>query len=112
MVLTEKDRSFLLKLRELMDDDILKVELAPNIVSRMVLKGTYNSKVHRIFGLSRQGVRWRFLHIFNDEYVRAFETIVFIERLFGVDLRGHAVRISKERYENCYGHLNDKTENL
>ena len=112
MVLTEKDRLFLLQLKRLMDEDVLKVDLAPDIVSRMVLKGTYNSKVHKTFGQTRQGVRWRFVHIFNEEYVRAFETIVFIERLFGSELRDFALRISKERYENGYEQLCDKTKHL
>ena len=47
---------------------------------------------------SRQGVRWRFWRIYNDIYVSAFETILFIEKSFGTQLRDHAVQISKERY--------------
>lgn len=101
-----------MKLKDLIDEDVLKVILAPDVVSRMVLKGTYNSRIHKTFGLTRQGVRWRFIHIFNEEYVRAFETIVFIERLFGTELRDYAVRISKERYENCYSDLNRKSKDL
>ena len=48
--------------------------------------------------MTRQGVRWRFWRLFNDIYVSAFETILFIERTFGTELREHAIRISKERY--------------
>jgi hypothetical protein len=31
-------------------------------------------------------------------YVQAFETIMFIEKIFGSQLRDYAIRISKERY--------------
>jgi len=65
----------------------------------MVLCGTYGDKIHQAFRMSRQGVRWRFWRIFNDAYVSAFETIIFIEKTFGPQLREHAVRISRERYE-------------
>jgi hypothetical protein len=65
----------------------------------MVLKGTYGKKVHEAFRMSRQGVRWRFHRLFNNVYVCAFETILSIERIFGPELREHAIRISKERYE-------------
>jgi len=41
---------------------------------------------------------WRFWRLFNDIYISAFETILFIERVFGTQLREHAIRISKERY--------------
>lgn len=77
----------------------LWVELRPGRPPAMVLCGTYGAKIHETFPMSRQGVRWRFWRIFNEMYVSAFETIIHIERTFGPDLRGHAVRISKERYE-------------
>jgi len=48
--------------------------------------------------MTRQGVHWRFWRLFNDIYVSAFETILFIEKVFGAELREHAIRISKERY--------------
>jgi hypothetical protein len=64
----------------------------------MVLKGTYGEKTHEAFRMSRQGVRWRFQRLFNNVYVSTFETILFIERIFGPELRDHAIRISKERY--------------
>jgi hypothetical protein len=31
--------------------------------------------------------------------VEAFETILFLEKVFGTQLRDYAIRISKERYE-------------
>jgi hypothetical protein len=99
MKLTEKDKRFLETLTELMASKDLWVELRPDEPSRMVLKGTYGESVHRAFRMSRQGVRWRFWRLFNDIYVSAFETILFIEKVFGTQLREHAIRISRERYD-------------
>jgi len=65
----------------------------------MVLKGTYGEKIHKTFRMTRQGVRWRFQRLFNQVYVEAFETILMIEKTFGTQLRDHAMRISKERFE-------------
>jgi hypothetical protein len=48
--------------------------------------------------MTRQGVRWRFQHLFNQAYVDAFATILMIEKNFGTHLRDYAVRISKERH--------------
>lgn len=36
--------------------------------------------------------------MFSRVYVEAFETILFIEKVFGTQLREYAVRISKESY--------------
>ena len=96
--MTEKDKTFLETLKKLMDSKDLWVELKPDEPSRMVLKGTYGEKVYKSFGVTRQGVRWRFHHLFSHAYVGAFETIVFIEKVFGTQLRDYAIRISKERY--------------
>jgi len=96
--LTEKDRDFLEKLKGLIDSKDLWVELKSNRPSHMVLKGTYGEKIHTTFRMSRQGVRWRFQRLFGQVYVEAFETILFIEKIFGMQLREYAVRISKERY--------------
>jgi len=85
-------------LKKLMDSKDLRVELKPGEPSRMILKGTYGEKIHETFRVTRQGVRWRFHHLFSHAYVGAFETIVFIEKIFGTELRDHAIRISKERY--------------
>jgi hypothetical protein len=98
MKLTEKDKEFLENLRKLMESKDLWVELKPNQPSYMVLKGTYGEKVHKTFRMSRQGVRWRFYRLFNQVYVEAFETILMIEKIFGMQLRRYAIRISKERY--------------
>ena len=82
-----------------MESKDLWVELKPDRPSYMVLKGTYGEKIHKAFRMTRQGVRWRFQRLFNDIYVSSFETILFIEKTFGPQLREHAVRISKERYD-------------
>jgi len=96
--MSEKDNIFLEKLKKLMESKDLWVELKPGEPSHMVLKGTYGDKIHETFGVTRQGVRWRFHHLFSRAYVQAFETIVFIEKVFGAQLRDYAIRISKERY--------------
>ena len=98
MKLTEKDRTFLETLKRLMESKDLWVELRPDRPSYMVLKGTYGEKIHQAYGATRQGVRWRFGRIYNDIYVSAFETILFIEKTFGTQLREHAIRISQERH--------------
>ena len=85
-------------LKKLMEMKDLWVELKPDKPSYMVLKGTYGEKIHKTFGVSRQGVRWRFYRLFNHVYVEAFETILFLEKAFGTQLREYAVKISKERY--------------
>ena len=81
-----------------MESKDLWVELKPNMPSYMVLKGTYGEKIHKTFRVSRQGVRWRFHRLFNHVYVEAFETILFMEKAFGIQLREYAIKISKERY--------------
>ena len=85
-------------LKNLMESKDLWVELKPNRPSYMVLKGTYGEKIHKTFGVTRQGVRWRFQRLFGQVYTEAFETIIFIEKIFGTQLREYAVRISKEQY--------------
>jgi hypothetical protein len=82
----------------MMESKDLWVELKPDKPSYMVLKGTYGQKIHTAFGMSRQGVRWRFQRLFTDIYVSSFETILLIEKTFGTELRDHAIRISRERY--------------
>ena len=98
MKLTEKDKTFLETLRQLMDSKDLRVELKPDQPSWMVLRGTYGQKVHKAFCMTRQGVRWRFWRLFNDIYISAFESILFVEKIFGTELREYALRITKERY--------------
>ena len=85
-------------MKKMMDSKDLKVVLKPGEPSCMVLKGTYGEKIHKTFGVTRQGVRWRFQHLFGRKYIGAFETIIFIEKIFGSQLRDYAIRISRERY--------------
>lgn len=40
----------------------------------------------------------RFQRLFNQIYVEAFLTILMIEKVFGTQLWGYAIRISKEKY--------------
>lgn len=98
MKLTEKDKTFLENLKKLMESKDLWVELKPDRPSYMVLKGTYGEKIHKTFRMTRQGVRWRFYRLFNQVYVEAFETILFLEKVFGIQLRDYVVKISKERW--------------
>jgi hypothetical protein len=84
--LTEKDKLFIETLKTLMESKELWVELRPGRPSYMVLRGTYGDKVHEAFGMSRQGVRWRFQRLLGEVYVSAFEVITFIERTFGTQL--------------------------
>lgn len=97
-----------------MDLKDLRVVLKPGEPSRMILKGTYGEKIHKTFGVTRQGVSWRFQHLFGQAYVRSFETIMFIEKIFGIQLRDYAIRISKERYalrrRNQRGRLEDRED--
>ncbi len=82
-----------------MESKDLSVELRPGKPSYMVLRGTYGDHIDKAFHMTRQGARWRFQRLLGDVYVSAFETILFIEQVFGPQLREHAIRISKERYE-------------
>ena len=97
--MTQKDREFLEILKKLMESHELQVELRLGKPSYMVLRGTYGDHINKAFHMTRQGVRWRFQRLFNDIYVSSFETILFIEKTFGPQLREHAVRISRERYD-------------
>ena len=99
MTLTQKDQQFLEKLKQLLESKDLSVEFKVGQPSYMVLRGNYGEKIHQTFRMSRQGVRWRFWHLFNDTYVRAFETVLAIEKVFGTQLREYAIRISRERYQ-------------
>ncbi len=96
--LAVKDKTFLENLKKLMESKDLWVELKLNRPSYMVLKSTYGEKIHKTFRMTRQGVRWRFHRLFNHVYVEAFETILFLEKVFGMQLREYAIKISKERY--------------
>ena len=96
--MTQKDREFLEILKKLMESHELQVELRLGKPSYMVLRGTYGDHINKAFHMTRQGVRWRFQRL-ADVYVSSFESILFLEKILGPQLRAYAIRISKERYE-------------
>ena len=97
MKLTEKDKQFLETLHRLIESAELWVEFKAGQPGYLVLRGNYGDKIHRAFGMTRQGVRWRFQRLM-DAYISSFETVLFVELLFGSPLRKHALHISKHRY--------------
>ena len=97
MKLTNKDKEFLDLLRKLLEQRDLEVALKTDGRARMVLRGHYGDKLGQHLRLSRQGVYWRFDHVFNGIYVSAYETIYWLESTFGTSLRGHALTIARER---------------
>ncbi len=98
MKLTEKDKQFIERLKELTDPGVLWIEPVRVPPGYFVLRGNYGASISKKFGMTRQGVRWRFWRLFNDIYVSAYETILFVERNFGVALRHEAMGIARERY--------------
>jgi hypothetical protein len=99
MKLTSKDKDFLERLKSLLEARELAINLKEDGYKRLVLRQNYGVKVEKIFGMSRQGVRWRFCRLFNEVYVSAYETIYFVESFFGTELRQMAIEIAKERVE-------------
>ena len=97
MKLTVKDKDFLAQLRALLDSKDLSIELKNDGLKRLVLRQNYGDKIESAFGLSRQGVRWRFQRLFNEIYVQAYCTIFWIESYFGTELRQMALEIAKEQ---------------
>jgi len=95
--LTVKDKDFLEKLKRLLEEKDLKIDLKEDGFKKFVLRENYGDKVEKTFNMSRQGVRWRFYRLFNDIYVSAYETIYFVESYFGTDLRQMAIDIARER---------------
>jgi len=99
MKLTSKDRTFLAKLKALLDEKDLSIELREDGLKRLILRQNYGDRIEQAFGVTRQGVRWRFQRLFNEIYVEAYERIWWIESHFGTDLRQHAIAIAKQRIE-------------
>jgi hypothetical protein len=99
MKLTLKDKAFLEKLKALVDENNLWIELKEGGFKRLVLRNNYGSHIETRFGMTRQGVRWRFQRLFNDIYVNAYLTIFWIESNFGTELRQKAIAIAKEQIE-------------
>jgi len=97
MKLSEKDKTFLEKLKTLYEEKELDIELKNMGYKYFALRQNYGDKIERYLGMTRQGVRWRFFRLFNEIYVSAYETIYFVERNFGTSLRSMALEIVKER---------------
>ena len=99
MKMTTKDKEFLERLKPLCEKGDVSVEMKEGVLRHLVLRKNYGSKVARAFGMSRQGVRWRFQRLFNHIYVEAYCTILFIETAFGTHLRQQAMAIARQRFE-------------
>jgi hypothetical protein len=99
MKLTSKDRTFLGKLKALLDEKNMSIELREDGLKRLILRQNYGDRIEQAFGVTRQGVRWRFQRLFNEIYVEAYERIWWIESHFGTELRRHALAIAKQRIE-------------
>ncbi|MBM3335051.1 hypothetical protein FJY63_10365 [Candidatus Sumerlaeota bacterium] len=99
MKLTEKDAEFLTRLRELLDEKGLSIEFRTDGIKRFVLKKNYGLTIERRFGMTRQGVRWRFQRLFGEIYPSTYETLLFIESNFGTGLRSQAMEIARQRAE-------------
>ena len=97
MKLTVKDKDFLAQLRALLDSKDLSIELKNDGLKRLVLRQNYGDKIEAAFGMTRQGVRWRFQRLFNEIYVQAYCTIFWVESYFGTELRQMALEIAKEQ---------------
>lgn len=97
MKLTSKDKEFLDRLRALWLEKNLAVELRGHSLKRMVLLRNYGDRIESHFGMTRQGVRWRFNRLFNDIYTEAYCTILWLESSFGTGLREFAMAIARQR---------------
>jgi len=97
MKLTVKDKDFLAQLRALLDSRELSIELKKDGLKRLVLRQNYGERIEAAFGMTRQGVRWRFQRLFNEIYISAYSTIFWVESNFGTELRHMALEIAKER---------------
>jgi len=99
MRLTEKDLQFLKRLKKLIDEENLAIELREEGTKRLVLRRNYGSHIESVFGMSRQGVRWRFSRLFNQVYVSSYVSICWIESNFGTELRPKAMAIARQQVE-------------
>ena len=97
MKLTVKDKDFLERLKQLLSEKELKICLKEDGIKRFILRQNYGDKIEKAFGMTRQGVRWRFQRLLNDIYVSSYETIYFLESNFGTELRQMAIEIARER---------------
>jgi len=99
MKLTSKDKTFLYNLRRLLEERQLRIEMKDDGLKHLVLRQNYGDRIECVFGMTRQGVRWRFQRLFNEIYVESYERVWWIEANFGTELRHHAITMAKERVE-------------
>jgi hypothetical protein len=99
MKLTLKDKDFLERLKSLLESKDLTIELKREGLKCLVLRQNYGDKIENAFGMTRQGVRWRFQRLFNEIYIESYQVIYWIESLFGTELRQKALEIARERVE-------------
>jgi len=57
------------------------------------------TRLNTEFGMTRIWVRWRFQRLMNRIYPHAYETVYWVESLFGTELRHKALEIARERVE-------------
>jgi hypothetical protein len=98
MRLSQKDKEFLERLKQLLDQDVVWIERTSVTPMRFILRGNYGDRVEQRFRMTRQGVRWRFWRLFNEMYVAAYETIIFVEKHLGPGHRQDALIIAHERF--------------
>lgn len=98
MKINQRDKAFLERLKQLIDQDAVWIERTFNSPLYFVLRGNYGDHIEHSFKLTRQGVRWRFWRLFNDIYVSAYETIIFVEKYLGSDFRQDALIIAHDRF--------------
>ncbi len=96
MKLTVKDKDFLEHLKRLLDEKELRIDLKEDGSKRLVLRQNYGDKIEKAFGMTRQGVRWRFHHL-AEMYIEAIQALYFLESNFGTQLRPMAFEIARER---------------
>jgi len=82
-----------------MDEKSLWIELVDDGLKHLVLRKNYGDHIEGCFGMTRQGIRWRFQRLFNEIYTSSLETILWMESLFGTELRQKAMAIARERAE-------------
>ena len=99
MRLTTKDKMFLETLCRMLDEGELSIEFREDGMKRIILRQNYGAKIAQHFGMSRQGVRWRFQRLFNQGYAESYERIFWFESLFGTGLRHYAIAMAKQRIE-------------
>lgn len=99
MKLTSKDKAFLYNLRRLLEERQLRIEMKDDGLKHLVLRQNYGDRIECVFGMTRQGVRWRFQRLFNEIYVESYERVWWIEANFGTELRHHAIAMAKERID-------------